>query len=133
MRRMLPWNPIAVTWCWPQPLGQPLILMSAAPAVFGSPDHRQERRPDPGAAQLRTPGARRDVRDRRRGRDRPPRRRLNRRVVRLERQRAAAVLPDSGQGAVVLLQPAVPAEAPNQELEPVALLVPVVAEGREDA
>src|SRR5688572_31276122 len=27
-RRMLPWNPIAATWCWPQPLGQPLILMS---------------------------------------------------------------------------------------------------------
>ncbi len=28
-RRTLPWNPIVATWCWPQPFGQPLILMRA--------------------------------------------------------------------------------------------------------
>jgi hypothetical protein len=26
-RRTLPWKPMPAMWCWPQPLGQPLILI----------------------------------------------------------------------------------------------------------
>ena len=29
--RTLPWNPIDEMWCWPQPFGQPLILMVPFP------------------------------------------------------------------------------------------------------
>ena len=31
-RRTLPWNPSVAMWCWPQPFGQPLILMRAPSA-----------------------------------------------------------------------------------------------------
>ncbi len=32
MRRTLPWKPIVAMWCWPQPFGQPLILICAPSA-----------------------------------------------------------------------------------------------------
>ena len=32
-RRTLPWKPIVAMWCWPQPFGQPLILMRAPSAA----------------------------------------------------------------------------------------------------
>ena len=32
-RRTLPWKPIVAMWCWPQPLGHPLILMRAPSAA----------------------------------------------------------------------------------------------------
>ena len=34
--RTLPWKPMPAMWCWPQPFGQPLILMSRSAAAATS-------------------------------------------------------------------------------------------------
>ena len=59
--------------------------------------------------------------------------RFDRRPLGIERQRRAALAPERLELAVELRREAVPAERLDQELQPVALLVLVVAEAVEDA
>ena len=82
--RMLPWKPRPATWCWPQPFGQPLILMRSSGASAATSgccaQVRLEQRSEAARLRDREParlgaGAARDVGDRAGAREPEPRRR----------------------------------------------------------